>query len=94
MRAVKGVKCASTEKCETDASTEPPPAEAGGFKRTNVLNVESAKAASPLWGNIEVTIVLLEVLGRYVFHNNLISYIVGRGGKVPSSPYMPTPELL
>ena len=56
--------------------------------------LESAKAASPLWGNIEVAIVLLEVLGRYVFHNNLISYIAGRGGKVPSSPYMPTPELL
>jgi hypothetical protein len=37
--------------------------------------VESAEAASPLWGNMEVTIVFLKILGGDVLHNNLIGHV-------------------
>ncbi len=54
--------------------------------------LESAKAASLLWGNMEINIVLLEILSGYVLHDNLIGHIAGGGCKVSSSPYMTAPD--
>ncbi len=34
--------------------------------------LESAKAASPLWGNMEIIIVLLKILGGNVLHDNFV----------------------
>ena len=55
--------------------------------------LESAKADSPLWGNMEITVSLLEVLGRNVFHDNLIGDIARGGCKVAPAPYVAAPEL-
>ncbi len=46
-----------------------------GLKEPIGGGLESAKAASPFWGNMDVTIVFLKILGGYVFHNNFIGYI-------------------
>ena len=46
-----------------------------GLKEPIYGGLESAKAASPLWGNMEVTIVFLKILGGDVFHDNFIGYI-------------------
>ena len=46
-----------------------------GLKEPIDGGFESAKAASPLWGNMEVTIILLKILGGDVFHDNFIGHV-------------------
>jgi hypothetical protein len=48
-----------------------------GLKEPTYSKLESAKAASPSWGNMEITVILLEVLGGYVFHDNFVSHVTG-----------------
>ena len=46
-----------------------------GLKEPTGGRFESAEAASSLWGNMEVTISFLEILGGNVFHDNFIGYV-------------------
>jgi transposase len=77
-----------------EGGTKPPPAKAGGFVKNQCMpSLSRLKPTLPLWGNLEVTIVFLEVLSRYVLHNNLISHVARGCGKVSPAPYVATPEL-
>jgi hypothetical protein len=46
-----------------------------GLKEPIDGGFESAEAASFLWGNMEVTIILLKILGGNVFHDNFIGHV-------------------
>ena len=46
-----------------------------GLKEPIDGGFESAEAASSLWGNMEVTIILLKILGGNVFHDNFIGHV-------------------
>lgn len=64
-----------------------------GSKEPTGGRLESAEAASPLWGDMEVAIVLLKILGGDVLHDNLIGHITGGSCKVSPAPYVAAPEV-
>jgi hypothetical protein len=46
-----------------------------GLKEPIGGGFESAEAASSLWGNMEVTIIFLKILGGNVFHDDFIGHV-------------------
>ena len=65
-----------------------------GLKEPIGGRLESAEAASSLWGNMEVTIVLLNFLCGTILHNDFIGNVAGGSCEVSPPPYVATPEVL
>ena len=54
---------------------------------------ESAKAASPSRGDAEIVVLLFQVLGGNVLHDDFIGNVPGGGCKIPPTPYVTAPKL-